>query len=192
MEKFLEKIKDATVLLDPNKTSDTIARSLLNCGTVYAQSPVALLKAVKNDVQIEGTRKAMERDGVALVKLFMWIEQNVASGSITEYDVAQKVQEFRAASPLYRGESFGLIAGYNEHGAIVHYEPEKETSSTLHPEGMLLVDTGGQYLDGTTDITRTVALGTPTEAQRHDYTRAEGTYRPWLDDLSNRHPRQPA
>lgn len=170
VEKFLEKIKDATVLLDPNKTSDTIARSLLNCGTVYAQSPVALLKAVKNDVQIEGTRKAMERDGVALVKLFMWIEQNVASGSITEYDVAQKVQEFRAASPLYRGESFGLIAGYNEHGAIVHYEPEKETSSTLHPEGMLLVDTGGQYLDGTTDITRTVALGTPTEAQRHDYT----------------------
>lgn len=100
VEKFLEKIKDATVLLDPNKTSDTIARSLLNCGTVYAQSPVALLKAVKNDVQIEGTRKAMERDGVALVKLFMWIEQNVASGSITEYDVAQKVQEFRAASPL--------------------------------------------------------------------------------------------
>ena len=84
--------------------------------------------------------------------------------------MAQKVQEFRAASPLYRGESFGLIAGYNEHGAIVHYEPEKETASTLHPEGMLLVDTGGQYLDGTTDITRTVALGTPTEAQRHDYT----------------------
>ena len=168
--KKMGKTAGNAVWLDPNKTSDTIARSLLNCGTVYAQSPVALLKAVKNDVQIEGTRKAMERDGVALVKLFMWIEQNVTSGSITEYDVAQKVQEFRAASPLYRGESFGLIAGYNEHGAIVHYEPEKETSSTLNPEGMLLVDTGGQYLDGTTDITRTVALGTPTEAQRHDYT----------------------
>lgn len=168
--RFLERLNDATVLLDPNKTSDTIARSLMNCTQVYAQSPVAMLKAVKNEVQIEGTRKAMERDGAALVKLFMWIEQNVASGNITEYDVALKAQEFRAESPLYRGESFGLIAGYNEHGAIVHYEPEQATASTLHPEGMLLVDTGGQYLDGTTDITRTVALGEPTEAQRHDYT----------------------
>lgn len=167
---FLERLKNATVLLDPNKTSDTIARSLMNSTQVFAQSPVALLKAVKNEVQIEGTRKAMERDGAALVKLFMWIEQNVASGSITEYDVALKAQEFRAASPLYRGESFGLIAGYNEHGAIVHYEPEQASASTLRPEGMLLVDTGGQYLDGTTDITRTVALGEPTEAQRHDYT----------------------
>ena len=170
VEKFLEKLKDVTVLLDPNKTSDTIAHSLLNCTTVFAQSPVAMLKAVKNETQIEGTRKAMERDGAALVKLFMWVEQNVASGNITELDVAKKAIEFRAESPLYRGESFGMIAGYNEHGAIVHYEADEQSASTLKPEGMLLVDTGAQYLDGTTDITRTVALGTPTEAQRHDYT----------------------
>lgn len=170
VEQFLEKLKNATVLLDPAKTSDTIARSVINSGTVFAPSPVALLKAVKNETQIQGTRAAMERDGAALVKLFMWIEQNAASGTITEYDVAMKAREFRGESPLYRGESFGLIAGYNEHGAIVHYEPEQETASTIHGDGMLLVDSGGQYLDGTTDITRTIALGTPTEAQRHDYT----------------------
>ncbi len=170
VEKFLEKLKDATVLLDPNKTSDTIAHSLLNCGSVFAQSPVAMLKAVKNEVQIEGTRKAMERDGAALVKLFMWVEENVASGNVTELDVAKKAIEFRAESPLYRGESFGMIAGYNEHGAIVHYEADEQSAATLRPEGMLLVDTGAQYLDGTTDITRTVALGTPSDAQRHDYT----------------------
>lgn len=167
---FLEKLKDAAVLMDPNKTSDTIARSLANATPVYASSPVALLKAVKNEVQIAGVRKAMERDGVALVKLHMWLEQAVPAGGVTEYDVAEKCAEFRAASPLYRGESFGLIAGYNEHGAIVHYEPEEGKSATLRPDGMLLIDCGGQYLDGTTDITRTITLGNPTDNQRRDYT----------------------
>lgn len=125
------------MLLDPTRRATRLpAAAQLRHGLCAVAGSIA--EGSENDVQIEGTRKAMERDGVALVKLFMWIEQNVASGSITEYDVAQKVQEFRAASPLYRGESFGLIAGYNEHGAIVHYEPEKETSSTLHPRGCCL------------------------------------------------------
>lgn len=168
--RFLEKLKDKTVLLDPNKTSDTVARSLLNCPAVYVQSPVVLLKAVKNEVQIAGTRKAMERDGAALVKLYMWLEENIPSGTVTELDVARKAVEFRSASPMYRGESFGLIAGYNEHGAIVHYEAEEGSASVLKQQGMLLVDTGAQYLDGTTDITRTIALGEPTAEQRHDYT----------------------
>ena len=159
-----------TILLDPNKTSDTVARWIVNCPTVYAASPVALLKAAKNEVEIGGTRKAMERDGAALIKLFMWIEKNVPAGNITELDVAKKAVEFRSESPLYRGESFGLIAGYKEHGAIVHYEPTEESASTLSNDGLLLIDTGAQYPDGTTDITRTIALGTPTEEERHDYT----------------------
>ena len=170
LEQFLEKAKGMTILLDPNKTSDTVARWIINCPTVYATSPVALLKAAKNEIQIEGIRKAMERDGVALVKLYMWIDENVPTGKATEIDVAKKAIEFRSESPLYRGESFGLIAGYKEHGAIVHYEPTEESASTLANDGLLLIDTGAQYLDGTTDITRTIALGTPTEEERHDYT----------------------
>lgn len=170
LQEFLGKLKNVTVMLDPNKTSDTVARWILNCGVVYAASPVALPKAVKNEVQIEGTRKAMERDGAALVKLYMWLEKAVAEGGVNELDVAAKAIEFRSESPLYRGESFGMIPGYQEHGAIVHYSATEESASDLKPEGLLLVDTGAQYLDGTTDITRTVALGTPTEEERHDYT----------------------
>ena len=168
LQEFLGKLKNVTVMLDPNKTSDTVARWILNCGVVYAASPVALPKAVKNEVQIEGTRKAMERDGAALVKLYMWLEKAVAEGGVNELDVAAKAIEFRSESPLYRGESFGMIPGYKEHGAIVHYSATEESASDLKPEGLLLVDTGAQYLDGTTDITRTVALGTPTEEERHD------------------------
>lgn len=170
LQEFLGKLKNVTVMLDPNKTSDTVARWILNCGVVYAASPVALPKAVKNEVQIEGTRKAMERDGAALVKLYMWLEKAVVEGGVNELDVAAKAIEFRSESPLYRGESFGMIPGYKEHGAIVHYSATEESASDLKPEGLLLVDTGAQYLDGTTDITRTVALGTPTEEERHDYT----------------------
>lgn len=170
LQEFLGKLKNVTVMLDPNNTSDTVARWILNCGVVYAASPVALPKAVKNEVQIEGTRKAMERDGAALVKLYMWLEKAVVEGGVNELDVAAKAIEFRSESPLYRGESFGMIPGYKEHGAIVHYSATEESASDLKPEGLLLVDTGAQYLDGTTDITRTVALGTPTEEERHDYT----------------------
>lgn len=170
VEHFLEKLKNKTVLLDPNKTSDTIARSILNCSVVYAQSPVALMKAVKNEVQLEGVRRAMERDGVALVKLYMWLEENVASEKLTEIDVAEMLVKFRAESPLYKGESFAAACGYNAHGAIVHYEAKEASASVLKPEGLLLFDTGAQYLDGTTDITRTVALGNPTDVQRRDYT----------------------
>ena len=160
---------DTTILLDPNQVSDTLARAM-ECYKIYAKSPVAPLKAIKNDVQIAGIRKAMERDGAALVRLWKWIEENVANGEIKETDVADKAMEVRSVSELYRGESFGMIAGYKEHGAIVHYSAKPETASTLKAEGLLLVDTGGQYLDGTTDITRTMSLGNPTESERHDYT----------------------
>ena len=160
---------DTTILLDPNQVSDTLTRAM-ECYKIYAKSPVAPLKAIKNDVQIAGIRKAMERDGAALVRLWKWIEENVANGEIKETDVADKAMEVRSVSELYRGESFGMIAGYKEHGAIVHYSAKPETASTLKAEGLLLVDTGGQYLDGTTDITRTMSLGNPTESERHDYT----------------------
>lgn len=171
VQKWLNKEVSAntTVLLDPNKVSDTLARAM-ECYKVYAVCPVAPIKAIKNDVQIAGVRNAMERDGAALVRLWMWIEKMAPTGTITELDVAQKAIEYRSASDMYRGESFGMIAGYKEHGAIVHYSASPESASTLKAEGLLLVDSGGQYLDGTTDITRTMSLGNPTEAEKHDYT----------------------
>ena len=165
-----KKVKPSTnVLIDPNQVSDPLGRAL-ECYKVYAKSPVAPLKAIKNEVQIAGTRNAMERDGAALVRLWKWIEENAGTGKITEVDVANKAIECRSVSELYRGESFGMIAGYKEHGAIVHYSAKPETASALKAEGLLLVDTGAQYLDGTTDITRTMSLGNPTESERHDYT----------------------
>ena len=171
VQKWLKKEvnTNTTVLLDPNKVSDTLARAL-ECYKIYGASPVAPLKAIKNEVQIEGTRKAMERDGAALVRLWQWIEKTAPTGTINEMDVAAKAIECRSVSDMYRGESFGMIAGYKEHGAIVHYSASTESASTLKAEGLLLVDCGGQYLDGTTDITRTMSLGNPTASEKHDYT----------------------
>ena len=170
VERFLEKCSmNDTILLDPNKVSDTLGEALMS-GKVYEPSPVAALKAVKNDVQIDGFRKSMERDGAALVRLFMWIEQNASSGTINELDVWEKGKQERAKSELYRGDSFEMICGYREHGAIVHYSATPESASTLQGEGLLLVDSGAQYLDGTTDITRTITLGNPTEQEKHDFT----------------------
>lgn len=171
VQKWLNKevSMGTTVLLDPNKVSDTLARAL-ECYKVYGASPVAPLKAIKNEVQIEGTRKAMERDGAALVRLWQWIEKMAPTGTINEMDVAEKAIECRSVSDMYRGESFGMIAGYKGHGAIVHYSASPESASTLNAEGLLLVDCGGQYLDGTTDITRTMSLGNPIASEKHDYT----------------------
>lgn len=170
VERFLEKRRESdTVLLDPNRVSDTLGQAIM-CGKIYAQSPVIDLKSVKNDVQIEGFRKAMELDGAALVRLFHWLEAEVPNGGINEVDVSNKGIELRSQSDLYRGDSFAMIAGYKEHGAIVHYQADDSSASTLHPDGLLLVDTGGQYLCGTTDITRTISLGNPTPDEIHDFT----------------------
>ena len=170
VEHFLERrSQDNVILLDPNRVSDTLGQALM-CGKVYAASPVAALKAVKNDVQLAGFRAAMERDGAALVRMFKWLEENVAGGTLTELDVDARLRQERAMSDMYRGDSFGMIAGYKEHGAIVHYSATAATAATLKPTGLLLVDTGGQYLDGTTDITRTITLGDTTATERRDYT----------------------
>ncbi len=168
--RYLERLSEhETVMLDPNRVSDTLANAM-PCGKIYSESPIVALKAIKNETQIEGTRRAMEHDGVALVRLFKWIEENVATQDINEVDVWECSKQERARFDTYREDSFAMICGYKEHGAIVHYQASDESASTLRPEGLLLVDTGGQYLDGTTDITRTITLGNPTEQEKHDFT----------------------
>jgi Xaa-Pro aminopeptidase len=139
-------------------------------------SPVALMKAVKNETEVAGFRSAMEKDGVALVQLLMWLEKSLtektplSETNLIETDVAAKIKEFRKRQSLYFGESFDAIVGYMEHGAIVHYHAEEATAGQLRSEGILLVDTGGQYFDGTTDITRTISLGAITPEMKHDFT----------------------
>lgn len=162
--------KDAKVYIEPARTAYTLA-SVLGGHAVEGPSLIALPKSVKNMTQIQGIRRAMARDGVALVKLFMEIERRLAVGEkLTELDCDTLGTKFRAEGALYVDNSFEMIAGYGPHGAIVHYSATPESSSTIEPHGLLLVDSGAQYLDGTTDITRTVALGTPTEQERQDFT----------------------
>lgn len=169
IEKFLGKISStATVMVDPNRVSDALGQAMI-CHKTYMASPVIALKGVKNECQIAGFRQAMLYDGAAMVRMIMWLEQNVANG-ITEMDVDRRLQQERATYASNRGDSFHMIAGYKDHGAIVHYEATDESAYTLAPEGLLLIDTGGQYLEGTTDITRTISLGNPTAAEKHDYT----------------------
>ena len=169
---FLGSLSEsAKVLVEPAHTSGAVMDILGSRAVTVKFSPAAQFKACKNDVQLAGVRKAMVRDGVALVKSFMEIERRVADGTpTTELDVAEILRRHRSAGENWRDESFGTIAGYGSHGAIVHYEATEESSSTLRPEGLLLVDSGAQYLDGTTDITRTVALGTPTAMEKADFT----------------------
>ena len=169
IEKFLGKISStATVMVDPNRVSDALGQAMI-CNKTFMASPVIALKGVKNECQIAGFRQAMLYDGAAMVRMMMWLEQNVANG-ITEMDVDRRLQQERAAYASNRGDSFHMIAGYKDHGAIVHYEATDESAYTLAPDGLLLIDTGGQYLEGTTDITRTISLGNPTAAEKHDYT----------------------
>ena len=138
--------------------------------TLVAPSPVALMKAVKNETEQAGFRKAMERDGAALVKFLRWLEQAVPAGGETELSVDQKLYELRAEQADFKGISFDTIAGYKEHAAIVHYEATPETDIPLKAEGLLLLDSGAQYLDGTTDITRTLPLGPLTDEEKKDFT----------------------
>ena len=170
-ESFLNSFTGENILIDPKKTNYAIY-SAINpaCKVVRGESPVTLLKAIRNEQEIAGIHHAMQRDGVALVKFLKWLEASVLSGKETELSVDRKLHEFRAAQPLYMGESFDTIAGYKEHGAIVHYSATEESDVTLQPKGFLLLDSGAQYLDGTTDITRTIALGELTEEEKTDYT----------------------
>ena len=162
--------KSEKVYIEPERTAFTLAE-VLGTHAVEGSSVIALPKAVKNMTQIAGTRNAMARDGVALVKLFMEVERRLAAGEkLTELDMARLGTHYRSQSAMYVNDSFEMIAGYGPHGAIVHYSATEETSSEIKPEGLLLIDSGAQYLDGTTDITRTIAVGTPTAQECRDFT----------------------
>lgn len=171
IEDYLSNTHAESILVNPVKTNYAIYSAICPaCRIINDTSPIALLKAVRNEQEIIGIHAAMQRDGIALVRFLKWLEEAVPAGRETEISVDRKLHEFRAAQPLYMGESFDTIAGYKEHGAIVHYEATPETDVALKPEGFLLLDSGAQYLDGTTDITRTIALGNLTEEEKLDYT----------------------
>ena len=171
VETYLNTFTGRNILIDPKKTNFAIYSAINpKCNIIRGESPVALLKAIRNEQEIAGIHAAMQRDGVALVKFLKWLEEAVPSGKETELSVDRKLHEFRAVQPLYMGESFDTIAGYKEHGAIVHYSATPESDVPLQPKGFLLLDSGAQYLDGTTDITRTIALGELTEEEKTDYT----------------------
>lgn len=159
-----------TLLIDPATTNYTLSQLRGNFNLVSAPSPVPEMKAIKNEVECNGFRNAMQRDGVALVKFLKWLEEAVPKGCETELSVSAKLRQLRAEQPLFKDESFDTIVGYEEHGAIVHYEPTPDTDVPLRPEGFLLLDSGAQYLDGTTDITRTIQLGKVTDLHRRVYT----------------------
>lgn len=167
----LSRLKGLTVAIDPDKTNYNILQSLAGCEVKRVKSFVATMKAVRNDTEKAGLHEAMKRDGVALVRFLKWLEENVASCKVTEVSAAEQLHKFRAmGGDMFRGDSFDTIAGYADHAAIVHYCAKEDTAYTLRPEGMLLLDSGAQYLDGTTDVTRTIALGNVSEAEKLDYT----------------------
>ena len=157
------------ILLDGNEVNYTLYKTVER-EIVDASSPVPLMKAVKNEREIAGFRSAMLKDGIAMVKFLKWLKPAVEAGGQTEMSVERKLTALKAEQPLFRGLSFDTIVGYEEHGAIVHYEAIPETDATLHPKGLLLIDSGTQYQDGTTDVTRTIALGPLTEEQKRVYT----------------------
>ncbi len=162
---------DSSLSFTSGKTSHHIHLSIpAHCQKLDNISIPAKLKSCKNEVEVKHIRKALVKDGVALVKFFRWLEDNIDKGGITEITLDEKLTEFRQQQPGFMGNSFSTIAGYKDHGAIIHYSATPETAYTIKPEGMLLLDSGGQYIDGTTDITRTICLGKPTDEQILDYT----------------------
>lgn len=170
VEKCLESYSEYNILLDGNETSYYLWKTVKCQEIVAAGSPIPAMKAVKNKAEIEGYRSAMLKDGVAMVKFLKWLKPAVEAGGQTEISIDEKLTSLRAEQKLFRDISFDTIAGYAQHGAIVHYEATPETDVVLKPEGLILIDSGAQYQDGTTDITRTIALGPVSEEMKHIYT----------------------
>lgn len=170
VEKCLESYSEYNILLDGDETSYYLWKTVKCQEIVAAASPIPAMKAVKNKAEIEGYRSAMLKDGVAMVKFLKWLKPAVEAGGQTEISIDEKLTSLRAEQKLFRDISFDTIAGYAQHGAIVHYEATPETDVVLKPEGLILIDSGAQYQDGTTDITRTIALGGVSEAMKHIYT----------------------
>ena len=170
VEEELKAYSEYNILLDGNETSYYLWKAVRCQEIVQASSPIPAMKAVKNEAEIAGYRSAMLKDGVAMVKFLKWLLPAVEAGGETEISIDKKLTALRAEQKLFRDISFDTIAGYQAHGAIVHYEATPETDIPLKPEGLLLLDSGAQYQDGTTDITRTIALGPITEEMKHIYT----------------------
>ena len=170
VEKCLESYSEYNILLDGDETSYYLWKTVKCQEIVAAGSPIPAMKAVKNKAEIEGYRSAMLKDGVAMVKFLKWLKPAVEAGGQTEISIDEKLTSLRAEQKLFRDISFDTIAGYAQHGAIVHYEATPETDVVLKPEGLILIDSGAQYQDGTTDITRTIALGPVSEEMKHIYT----------------------
>lgn len=163
--------ENSSVCVTGNKINYNLLLTIpVSCKIVDVPSPVDLMKSVKNETELKGFRNAMVKDGVALVKFYMWLEKAVPTGEVAETDIEKKLREYRSRQDLFVGESFGTIAGYGTNGAIIHYHASPETCLKLQPEGLLLIDSGAQYKDGTTDITRTVALGEVSKQMKEDYT----------------------
>lgn len=170
VEKCLESYSEYNILLDGDETSYYLWKTVKCQEIVAAASPIPAMKAVKNEAEIEGYRSAMLKDGVAMVKFLKWLKPAVEAGGQTEISIDEKLTSLRAEQKQFRDISFDTIAGYAQHGAIVHYEATPETDVVLKPEGLILIDSGAQYQDGTTDITRTIALGPVSEEMKHIYT----------------------
>lgn len=168
---FLKELEKKKIYIDPSTTNYAIYNSIIEKNEIIeGTSIIAKLKALKNNVELKGFKQAMKKDGIALVEFLNWLFENIGTTKISEFTIGQKLKEFRARQVDFKGESFPPIVGYKEHGAIVHLSVGEEDANLVDNEGILLFDSGGQYLDGTTDITRTVALGKITEQQKVDYT----------------------
>jgi Xaa-Pro aminopeptidase len=168
---YLKTLPECIVGLDFNTCNFALYSSISdNCVKKNCVSPILKAKAVKNSTEIAGFRSAMLKDGVALVKFFIWLENKLLTDKVTELSASQMLHNFRAAQEGFVSESFATIAAYAEHGAIVHYEPTKESDKVLQNNGVFLLDSGGQYFDGTTDITRTVSMGKVSKAEKRDFT----------------------
>ncbi len=171
-KKLILKCRYPRFVLLADTMNSHVAETLYDENIAYRTSPSELtaLRSVKTDDELDGFAQAMERDGVAMVKFRRWLDENVASGTLTECSVSDKLESLRREQPGFVNLSFGTIAAYADHGAIVHYEPTPETDRALKPEGFLLLDSGAHYEEATTDITRTIPLGALTDKMRHIYT----------------------
>ena len=172
-EAVLDKVKGykgRRLLMDPTSVNYNLVTAVDKTKRILGVSPIPMMKAVKNKTEQDGFRAAMLRDGIAMVKFLAWLKPAVEAGGQTEITLDEHLTALRAEQPLFKGISFDTIVGYEAHGAIVHYEATPETDIPVKPYGLVLIDSGAQYQDGTTDITRTIALGSLTEEQRRVYT----------------------
>lgn len=170
VETGLKKYTGKSFLIDVHSTNYALSTAVDNDKIHVGTSPIPMMKTIKNKVEQDGFRAAMLRDGVAMVKFLAWIKDAVEAGGQTEITLADRLEALRAEQQHFKGISFDTIVGYEAHGAIVHYEATPETDIPIEPHGFVLIDSGAQYEDGTTDITRTIALGELTDEQRRVYT----------------------